>query len=160
MNISRFLPFRCISKSNYEKFQHAAEREAELLVKLDGVQSEFLVIAKELDSVKKAVKQKRLPIDPRVGDPSPLDSEQRVLYVAQVAGLHKDILEPKLRQMISSLYQLLEEASNDREYDQAIKGAIYFAWELIGWGNRMVSEQVAIQRGEHPSLSEDINSKE
>jgi len=81
-------------------------------------------------------------IDVSARDPSPTDKEARALYVSQVAGIYKEILEPKLKQMITRAHDMLEEASNDREYDQAIKGTIYAFRELMRWGELMVSEQV------------------
>lgn len=82
-----------------------------------------------------------------LGDPSPFANsekgkEKRREYVARVAGLHTDILKPKLLQMISSSYALLENSNNDRELDQSIKGTIYAFRELILWGDSMLSERV------------------
>lgn len=155
MELSRF-KVALLFGEDYQNYRTRSTREANLLVKLAEVQEEFKVIATELDRVKKGQKREPRPIiNPRLGDPMPVDKEQYTLYVAQVAGLHTDILKPKLTQMISSLYAMLEEATNDREYDQAVKGAIYFAWELMRWGDLMVNRQIAIQTGENPSLSEE-----
>lgn len=84
-------------------------------------------------------------IDPFLGDPSPKDLEKRRAYVGAVAGLHKDILEPKLKQMIAAAYVMLEDASNDREFDQSVKGTIYALREILRWGQSMVNEQLSFQ---------------
>lgn len=98
----------------------------------------------KLDSIEVARKAVEA-IDVFDGDPIPLDSVKRREYVSQVAGLHTDILEPKLKHMISRSLLLLEDSTNDREFDLAVKGAIYFAREFIRWGNLMVSEQIQNQ---------------
>lgn len=155
MNISRYLPFKLISNEDFEKLQKHSLREANLLVEVQELKDELRTVGEDNARLEREKRATMYPvIDFNMGDPSPVDSVQRALYVAQVAGLHKDILEPKLKQMISSTHQLLSEASNDRDFDQALKGALYFAWEFIRWGDRMVNEQVAIQQGDHPELSE------
>lgn len=67
--------------------------------------------------------------------------EERQNYVGKVAGLHKDVLEPKIKFMISNSYKALEDTSNDRDLDMAIKGMIYTFREIKSWGDRMVAEQ-------------------
>lgn len=97
-------------------------------------------------------KNKRLSIlDVNVGDPSPIDTEQRKEYVARVAGLHKDILQPKIKQMISSIYKDMEFVENSRETDLILKGVIYALKEIDNWANLMISEHVAYVRNENPS---------
>lgn len=137
---------KILTDKEYVAYQQVLGQVAKLIAEREGLQKNNEIMAREIQMMN----QKRPPIDVRVGEPSPVDKEQRKLYVAAVAGLHKDILEPKLKQMISGLYEMLEDASNDREYDQAIKGSIYFAWEMIRWGERMVNEQIANQQGETP----------
>ena len=116
-------------------------------------------VIKERNELKDKLKSKDFSIITNIGDPSPLDKIQRNLYVGQVAGLYKDILEPKLKHMISKLFVMLKEATNDRDYDQSLKGAIYFGEEMILWGNRMINEQLAIQTEQNNSSPEDKNIK-
>ena len=82
-------------------------------------------------------------IDPFMGDVEPLDTENRKAYVAVVAGVYKDYLLPKWKKMIAELLKILESNTNDREFDQSIKGAIYAKREDILWGERMMNEHVA-----------------
>ena len=83
--------------------------------------------------------------DISIGDPTPTDSEERRMYVAQVAGFFKEILEPKLKQMISSAHNILEATSSDRDSDLQLKGVIYSFREMIKWGNSVLNEQIANQ---------------
>ena len=84
-------------------------------------------------------------IDVFMKDPSPVDKEGYRLYVTQVAGLYKDILEPKLKFMIAKALVMLEDSTNDREFDQAVKGSVYSLREIMRWGESMVNTQIAIQ---------------
>ncbi len=89
-------------------------------------------------------------IDMDLGDPSPKDTENRKLYVAQVAGIHKEILEPKFRQMISATHALMEPTDNERDYDLILKGVCYALREMLRWGESMVNEQMSYQSGDNP----------
>jgi hypothetical protein len=84
-------------------------------------------------------------VDADLGDPIPIGSEARKLYVATVAGLHKDILEPKLKFIIANIHKAMEEEGNTDKINNMWVGAIYCARELLRWGDRMVNEQVANQ---------------
>lgn len=84
-------------------------------------------------------------IDVTLGDPTPTPSAERKAYVGSVAGFYKNILEKKLNVMLMNIHNLLEASDNDREYDMALKGAVYLCRELKVWGNSMVNEQVANQ---------------
>jgi hypothetical protein len=86
-----------------------------------------------------------------LGDPTPVGKEERKLYTAQVAGIFREILEPKLKQMISSAFLLMENESNSHEMDLQIKGTIYALREMMRWGDKMVNETVADQAGDSPS---------
>lgn len=118
------------------------------------IKKQLDLVTAERDMMAERLKIKEA-IDAKMGDPSPVDGQERRTYVARVAGLYKDILEPKYRQMISTAHALLEESSNNREFDQALKGGIYMLWEMIRWGDSMVNEQVANQNN---ALSEEENN--
>jgi len=102
---------------------------------------EYQYIESELEKIKKL----RSRIDVKLGDPAPIDQEKRAQYVSMVADLHKEILKPKLLQMISTSQFLLSGTDNTRELDLNLKGAIYAFWEILHWGDRMTNEQVANQ---------------
>ena len=84
-------------------------------------------------------------LDMDIGDPAPVDTDKRRTYVAAVAGLYKDYLEPKANVMLKHAFLLLEASTNDREFDQAVKGSIYTLREFKLWGEKMVNEQIANQ---------------
>ena len=111
-------------------------------------------VSKQNRILEDKIKKKDL-VDVKMGDPAPIDSEQRKLYVSKIAGLHKEILEPKLKQMISSIHTLLEDETNPRDLDQTLKGTIYAFWEIIRWGNMMVNEQISNQMNQSQDLSND-----
>ena len=78
-----------------------------------------------------------------MGDPSPKDVQQRESYVAAVAGFHTDYLKPKIDQMLSAAHNLGEEASNPRDVDLVLKGAMYTFREFLLWGKSMTNEHLS-----------------
>lgn len=137
-----------LKKENNENLVKRIEdssRINELQRKFEESKLENLRIATELHSVGYSKDMMKM-IDVFMEDPIPLDSIARRTYVGVVAGLHKDILEPKIKHMIAKCFLLLEESNNDRDFDQAVKGAIYFGREFLRWGNLMVSEQISNQQ--------------
>lgn len=88
------------------------------------------------------------------GDPIPKDTHARRQYVSQVAGVYKDLLEPKLKHMISATLFDVGQLSNSRDDDMALKGAVYALRELMRWGDIMVNEALADQRGEDVSKAD------
>lgn len=152
---------RLLSKEEYKKYLKALGDNADLGVRNQVLELKLKGVTEQLQVALDELKTKKFSVIVGLKDPSPVDKLQRALYVAQVAGLHKEILEPKFKQMISGLHEMLEEATNDREYDQSLKGAIYFAWEVIRWGQAMVNEQLANQTDQNNSseTDKDINKK-
>lgn len=142
-----FFGFKIVKKSEYDDGRKSIADRARLSVENEKLQSENEKLLAEVKSMRGA----NPLIEMDLGDPSPVDREKRKLYVAQVAGLHKEILEPKLKQMISKAHSLAEEQTNDREIDLQIKGVIYAFREMMKWGESMVNEQVANQVGENPA---------
>lgn len=135
-----------------EKSVAVSVREANLIAENTELKkkiSEFLLENANLKS-----RLEKTLIDVGIGDPAPTDAGKRKDFVAKVAELQKDILGPKIKQMISSAQALLSESSNDREFDQALKGGIYMLWEIYRWGELMINEQISNQTGQNPS-SED-----
>ena len=148
-----FFGFRIVTEEDAEKMRNSEVKRANLIAEKEGLQKRVSKLEHENRNLQSIVKieedlKTRKTIDPFMGDPSPVDTEQRKLYVAQVAGLHKDILEPKLRHMIAKSFTMLEESTNDREFDQAVKGTIYALREIIRWGESMLNEQLANQIGD------------
>ena len=50
--------------------------------------------------------------------------------------------------MIAVSYTMLEETSNDRDFDLILKGVVYSFRDLMKWGEIMYNEQVANQTGD------------
>lgn len=93
-------------------------------------------------------------VDFSTADPTPTDTEERKDYVAKVAGLYTEILEPKLNQMIAASHVLLENGENLPQVDYTLKGTIYAFREFKVWCEKMVKERDANAMGQNPS-SED-----
>lgn len=156
--LSRFFKFKIVRNTDYDNMKRFLVDKADVIAtnallekELHRVQSELLEVKKKLSVEQK----KQVLIDMDLGDPAPTDKETRALYVAQVAGLHKEIIEPKLKHMISKMHGLLEDATNDRDFDNALKGAVYFAREFMRWGDMMVNEQIANQANQNNASPED-----
>lgn len=120
-----------------------SQREADLGLERLALQKQIATLSQQNRDLSAQVKTPFVNAD--LGDPTPVGSEARALYVGTVAGLHKEILEPKLKYMISNIHLLMEDEKNSGKDDDMWRGAIYFAREILRWGNRMVNEQVANQ---------------
>lgn len=126
-------------------------KAADAIIERDNLVKEVKRLKIELDT-----KVAKYPVvDINVGDPAPVDKEERALYVAAVAGFHKDYLKPKIKQMISTSNSLLSEIANERDLDLVLKGSIYSFKELDRWGDTMISEQVGNQTGANPASESD-----
>lgn len=104
-------------------------------------------LKEELEEIKSS---REIVIDPYIGDPTidpmnpePSKAQERREYVAKVAGLHREILAPKIKQMISRLHSDLENVDNETKHDFILKAAVYVLKELILWGNAMESEHMS-----------------
>lgn len=126
-------------------------KAAKAVVERDDLKEEVRKLREELDT-----KIAKYPVvDINVGDPAPKDKEDRALYVAAVAGFHKNYLKPKISQMISTSNDLLNEIANERDLDLVLKGSVYCLKEFDRWGDAMISEQVGNQVGVNPASEKD-----
>lgn len=150
-------------KNIFTKLGYITEAQHEIAVaslknKVSQLEGENLTLRAEVTSYKNSEPEKpKTLIDIRLGDPIPLDSEARKMYVAQVAGFFKDIMKPKLDFMLSNLHNMLEERDSDRDFDLILKGVAYAFRDLIKWGDVMTNEQVANQNPSESS-EEDVQS--
>lgn len=134
---------------SYEEHQRKLEALAENgALAIEGLKKEILQLKLVVQSYEKEEQEKIPLIDSTIGDPTPTKSEERKMYVANVAGFFKGIMEKKLNHMISNLHNMLEERDSDRDFDLVLKGVAYAYRELIKWGNAMVNEQVSYQTQE------------
>lgn len=152
----KILGYRFVKENDEIKENDLLVDNIKFIDENNKLKNEVSSLQAKVDAYQLSLKAKNL-ISVDLGDPAPIEGDKRKNYVATVAGLHKDTLEPKLKQMISVAHNLLEDETNNREIDLSLKGAIYAWRELIHWGNVMVNEQVANQ-ADDPSSSEEENS--
>lgn len=136
-----FKKYRIVKASDYIDAKTSGKERLKLLVENSSLKAELTMVRSQLESHR----QQKVVIGGEVGDPTPKDRAGRRMYVAKVAGLHKDVLEPKLKHMIQTAHVLLEETGNPEKYDDTLKGAVYSFRELLRWGESMVNEQIANQ---------------
>lgn len=122
------------------------QKKVEWFGEREAMKKQIAFLAKENGELK--LKASTPFIDADMGDPEPVDTEKRRMYVAEVAGLHKEILEPKFKFMISNIHKMMELETNTQKQDDIWRGAVYFAREIMRWGERMVNEQVANQHNQ------------
>jgi hypothetical protein len=130
----------------WKEYKDETVREAELVAERGELKRQIANLSGQVKDL--SAKVKTPFIDADLGDPIPIGSEARKLYVATVAGLHKDILEPKLKFIIANIHKAMEEEGNTDKINNMWVGAIYCARELLRWGDRMVNEQVANQNNQ------------
>ncbi len=103
-----------------------------------------------LERENKKLKEEKQYIDVEIADPVPDAStdegqKRREAYVSKVAEAHNSWLKPKLKQMSAEIRDMLTNTENEERMDMVLKGADYFCWELIRWGDSMVREQQAVE---------------
>lgn len=142
-----------------EKVKQRYRAEGKVVVELELVVKEnaLRAVKSDLVAAQARLRQYRTHefIDVFVGDPTPEDSEKRKVFVGAVAGLFNDYLRPKFLQMIATTRAILEDVENTPKQDDQIKGSLFALWEIIRWGDIMVSEYKATIAGENPSSSID-----
>ncbi len=152
-----------LSRKNIKLFGYKIVHEDDILLSSANYLSENKKLRDKIDVLESELsklKKEKLFVDVFSKDPSPQDTEKYKLYVAQVAGLYKEILEPKLKHMISNALQLLEPSTNDREFDQAVKGSVYTLRELMLWGQSMINKQISFQSEEIEKNNKQNEDKE
>lgn len=131
-----------------------------LIGEMAAMQSEHMALrAKVATMVEPEEVKEKTVIDVSLGDPIPQDTDTRKMYVATVAGFFKEILEPKLKYMISNVHNMFEEVGNDRDFDLILKGVTYSFREMIKWGESMVNEQVANQNPDAPDDDKTVEER-
>lgn len=114
------------------------------------IKDENLILKATVSSYRDSEKKSVPLIDVFLGDTTPSDTEARKVYVSQVAAFFKDILEPKLKYMLSNLHNVLEERDSDRDFDLVLKGVAYAFRDLMRWGHAMINEHVDNQNTNIP----------
>lgn len=109
----------------------------------------------EVLRLKKEKKRNLEIISADFGDPSPSDTEERKAYVAKVTGFFADILEKKIKSMISATHNLLEEEGLDEKQHYKLLGAIYSLRDFLVWGDSMRNEHISYQIPESDDIAEE-----
>lgn len=145
MIISRvkFPKFKVLSQGEFVKLKEADGERLKLETKNSALLSKIEVLEERIRILKQSDENTDVLIPIDLKDPVPEDGEAYDAYVARVAAFHKEVLGPKLNQMLSKLHSELEDMGNDRDSDLVIKGVAYAFRELKRWGERMVNKQVA-----------------
>lgn len=136
----------------FSLFGHVVAPKQDLKSRLSIITERDELKAK-VDRLKKEntrLKQDKEYVDVEIGDPEPEASskegkKKREAYVSKVAEAHDSWLKPKLKQMSSEIRDMLTNTENEERMDMVLKGADYFCWELIRWGDSMVREQQSIE---------------
>lgn len=120
-------------------FDAAVAQYGEVIRKLTNEKN--LLKAENISLQESLRKAQRVLVEVDMGNPIPLGSEERKMYVAAVAGFFKDILQPRILYMISRLHNTLEEA--DQSQDERLKGSLDTWRALLHWGNEAINEHVS-----------------
>ena len=146
--------FRFVTKKRLDKIIEFEAFRLQKNLETSNLKDEVDIKDKIVDDLKEQIKlikkSRDVAVDPYIGDPfldpadpEPNKAQERLEYVAKVAGLHRDILAPKIKQMISRLHSDLENVDNNTKQDLLLKAAVYVLKELILWGNSMEAEHMA-----------------
>lgn len=112
------------------------------LVRIERMAEQLLVATRQAERV--CAQPKLVPdIDLDAGDPSPEDPVARREYVARAAGFYKDVLGPKLKELIADQMWALKDPKSTREADMTAKAAVNAFALMMDWGDRMVAEHQA-----------------
>lgn len=122
----------------------------------DFLYNENLKLRSE-NKVLRGVEFPHVPVDAE--DPDPIDSEQRKLYVARVAGFYHDIFEKKIISIISENRNELSKLRNTRDFDIYLKATENALWLVRDWGKAMIAEHMENQRGITPSEVDELKAK-
>lgn len=109
----------------------------------------------ELSVLKEKLARTLPVVDPTTGNPEPMDHDQRVGYVARVAGFHREVLEAKIIHMIAqvreqqdTIHLELPTGYTRAEYDLILRGTSNGLKLLLDWGDIMVGEHLNNSRKE------------
>jgi len=136
----------------FSLFGHVVAPKQDLKSRLSIIteRDELKAKVKRLEKENAKLKDEKEYVDVNIADPEPDASteggqKKREAYVSKVAEAHDSWLKPKLKQMSSEIRDMLTNTENDERMDMVLKGADYFCWELIRWGDSMVREQQSIE---------------
>ncbi len=97
------------------------------------------------EKLREQPKPVRPVVDLNTGDPTPDKVDARREYVARVAAFHKDVMEQKIKSMVSLVREELSKAENSPQTDLFLKGTINALWLMYDWGEECVNEMLSYQ---------------
>lgn len=109
------------------------------------LKDEIALLQVRISQLEKRTQKDISLVDIDLNDPEPT-TEFRRNYVGQVAGFFVDILEPKLKFMLSKVHSLMEDAETDNKRQQQLIGAVYSLREILFWGRSMLGEHISYQQ--------------
>lgn len=122
-------------------------------------------LRKQITLLEVQLQKERPFIDVDARELIPDDTAKRKMYIAQVAGFHKDILSPKLKVLIGNMREAFEKVNREtygysqQEYDLYLKGAINFGWLLHDWGESAINEMISYSQGPEDEVIEELKEK-
>lgn len=110
---------------------------------------EALVLKQDNFLLRERLREQPKPVRPVVdlntGDPTPDKVDARREYVARVAAFHKDVMEQKIKSMISLVRDELDKVENTPATDLLLKGTSNALWLVYDWGEQCVNEMLSYQ---------------
>lgn len=94
-------------------------------------------------------------------DPDSLHLVDRKAFIARMAGFHFDILNQKIKRMISEVREQIMTLNRDtfgysnQEFDIYLKGIENGLWLIWEWGENAVNEKIGNDRGENELTEEE-----
>jgi len=128
----------------------------EYLAKEKELQDEIALLKLKIIRLEKLTQKDISLIDIDIGDPTPSDTDSRKAYVAQVAGFYFDILEKKVKHMLSNVHTLMEDCENDDKRSHQLAGAAYSLREFLFWGRTMTNEHMSYLTKESEISEEEL----
>lgn len=128
----------------------------EYLAKEKELKDEIALLKLKIIRLEKLTQKDISLIDIDMSDPAPSDTDSRKAYVAQVAGFYFDILEKKVKQMLSNVHTLMEDCENDDKRNHQLAGAAYSLREFLFWGRAMTNEHMSYLTKESEISEEEL----
>ena len=141
-----------VRREKHEEALSSLEKALPIIAENTNLKETIVVLKEQLERMGEEFKTKDFVVPVDLNDPDPTDREKRKQYVAEVAELYTHILKPKFLFMISNFHNLLEDETNNRDVDNAMKGAVYTLREILRWCKKMYNEQMANVKGQDPSV--------
>jgi hypothetical protein len=147
--------FGFVSKDNFDAAIDALKtRERQLKILEEKLH--------EIEPKNRREKNKIIPlVSVDTEDPDRVKEVERKSYIARVAAFHIDVMDKKLKRMISDVRENIMQIGRDtfgysqKDFDLYLKGTENALWLIHQWGELAVSEKVSVDSG-----NEELTEKE